>query len=78
MRTRSLYIPPKDVDPEDYIIIYELFMNKKFYMDPGVHEPDNHPFLVIRDNTQIVELKLFKYINGELTLVTDYDQEMKL
>ncbi len=65
------------MNPEDFIIIYELFMNKKFYMDPGIHEPDNHPNIVIRDNSQIIEIKLFKQINGQPVLVKDYDQLMR-
>ena len=74
---RASYIAPKNMDPEDYIIIYELFMNKKFYMDPGIHEPDNHPYIVIRDNSQIVEIKLFETIESKVSLKRDYDQEMR-
>ena len=74
---RPFYIAPTDKDLEEYIIIYELFMNKKFYMDPAFHEPDNHPFIVIRDNSQIIEIKLFKKINGQPSLIRDYDQEMR-
>ena len=74
---RASYTAPKNMDPEDYIIIYELFMNKKFSLDPGVHEPDNHPYIVIKDNSQIVEIKLFQLIDGQPSLIRDYDQEMR-
>jgi hypothetical protein len=74
---RASYIAPKDLDPEDYVVIYELFSNKKFHMDPGIHEPDNHPYIVIRDISQIVEIKLFELIDGQPTLMRDYDQGMR-
>lgn len=74
---RSDYIAPRDKKPEKYIVIYELNMNKSFYMDPGIHEPNNHPYIVIKDNSQIVEIKLFELIDGLPSLMRDYDKEMR-
>lgn len=46
-------------------------------MEPGLHEPNNHPYIVIKDNSQIVEIKLFETIEGKVSLIRDYTQEMR-
>ena len=69
---RPGYIPPKTKNEKDYIIVYELYMNKIFNLPVDRYEPEGHLFLVIRDNSQIIEIKLFKYINEKPVLVKDY------
>lgn len=77
LQYQASYTAPKDLTPDKYIIIYELLMNKNFPMDPRVHEPEHHPYIVIKDNTQFVEIKLFQLINGQPTILRDYDREMR-
>lgn len=71
------YRPPPNKELKDYMIIYELYMNF-FHMDPNDFEPDYHPYIVIRDNSQIIEIKLFALEDEKPILVKEYDQLMQL
>lgn len=66
------YIHPPGNNLNDYLIVYELSIGYKYNLSVYLWEPDDHPFLVIRDNSQIIEIKLFKFNNGEHVLVKDY------
>lgn len=71
------YRPPPNKDFNDYMIIYELYKNWYFHMNPFDHEPDHHPYIVIRDNSQIIEIKLLALDNRQPILITEYDQLMQ-
>ncbi len=66
------YANPSSQDWDNYLIIYELSLDHEFNLPVSDYEPENHPYIVIRDNTEKIEIKEFKYVDGKVVLVHDY------
>jgi len=66
------YMPPSDIDPVDYVVLYELYSDRSFNLGVYSREPDNHPFLVVYDNSETIQLKMFEFDDNEMVLLHDY------
>lgn len=66
------YANPSSQDWDNYLVIYELSLDHEFNLPVMDYEPENHPFIVFRDNTEKIEIKEFKYTDSKLVLLHDY------